>query len=277
MAYVDDCNSLMHHDNILFFLNRCVQLETPLGAILKRILTTTTGSSLVHKLVTSTDPILTQRGLALQSAIAQYSCEQVGDIFKHKEVTDGLPGLGCPIGSTSFCKAFLMKSLTNAKSDAKIASSLESLQTILRLYCVCTVHKLTHLFGCNLINSTISQLPPDIHLWNGELTNEFSQMTEDVITNIINTTSLPAHAHIIANMYQPGRAWPPAPLTKCNHWFHAVHQALPPIFPMQCMARPQLSPPPPTTPSNIHHMPLQRLANLQPTMLDNLSQIPTPL
>jgi hypothetical protein len=95
-----------------------------------------------------------------------------------------------------------MKSLDNAKSDAtKIASSLENLQTTLRLYSVCTVHKLTHLFGCDVTNTPISDLPPDIHLRNSNLTEEFSQMTQDDITNITNTTSLPAHAHIIANMF----------------------------------------------------------------------------
>jgi hypothetical protein len=39
-------------------------------------------------------------------------------------------------------------------------------------------------------------------LWNSTLTltNQFSDMTEYMLTNITNSTSLPTHAHIIANL-----------------------------------------------------------------------------
>lgn len=57
LAYVDDCNSLLHHDDVKFFLDRFVQLATPLGAILNteksRILTSTSGKLLVNQLLTS--------------------------------------------------------------------------------------------------------------------------------------------------------------------------------------------------------------------------------
>jgi hypothetical protein len=49
LAYVDDCNVLLHHEDVLFFLDCFKQLVEPLGAVLNtektRILTTTTGSS----------------------------------------------------------------------------------------------------------------------------------------------------------------------------------------------------------------------------------------
>ncbi|KAL7502680.1 hypothetical protein ACHAXN_001288 [Cyclotella atomus] len=74
MAYVGDCNSLMHQGDVLFFLTGFVQLATPLGAILNtektRILTTTTGKSLVERLLASKDTGLIKTGSALQSAIA---------------------------------------------------------------------------------------------------------------------------------------------------------------------------------------------------------------
>jgi hypothetical protein len=107
----------------------------------------------------------------------------VGNSSEPVEVVDGLRVLGCPIGSISFCQHFLHKALTQAKSDTtKLSTSLESLQTILRLYSICSVHKLTHLFGCDVIDTNFDNLHPDIHLWNSDLTDDFSQMTEGVIT-----------------------------------------------------------------------------------------------
>jgi hypothetical protein len=103
----------------------------------------------------------------------------------------------------AFCNDFLLKTLSKAKKDAtKISNSLESLQTVLQLYSVCTVHKLTHIFGCDVLKSSFDALSPDIYLWNSTtLNDEFSYiMTEEVLTTVTNRTSLPAHAHIIANI-----------------------------------------------------------------------------
>jgi hypothetical protein len=205
LAYVDDCNILLHHDDVLFFLERFVALATPLGAILNtektRILTTTTGSSLVDAFLNSNDPNLIARGASLKQAIATYSREQVGTALRPVEVTDGLRVLGSPIGSTSFCNSFLRKAFDKANADAtKLTTSLDDLQTILRLYSTCTAHKLTHLLSCDVTNTPLEDLPRDIHLWNSELTDSFSRMTEEIICNITGTTSLPAHAHVISNI-----------------------------------------------------------------------------
>jgi hypothetical protein len=205
LAYVDDCNILLHLDDVKFFLDRFVQLASPLGAVLNtektRILTATNGTPVTTTLLTSSNPNDIATGRSLQQAIALYSRKQTPNGYDPVEVVDGLRVLGSPIGSHSFCQAFLQNALTTANNDAtKLTTSLESLQTILRLYSVCTVHKLTHLFGCDVINSDLSSLPPDIHLWNSDLTDNFSRMTENILTDITNSHSLPAHAHIIANM-----------------------------------------------------------------------------
>ncbi|KAL7502262.1 hypothetical protein ACHAXN_000775, partial [Cyclotella atomus] len=205
LAYVDDCNSLLHLNDVKFFLDRFVQLASPLGAILNtektRILTATNGTPVTRTLLTSKVPHEVATGHSLQQAISMYSRKPTPTGFEPVEVVDGLRVLGSPVGSPSFCQAFLHSALTKATNDAtKITTSLDSLQTILRLYSVCTVHKLTHLFGCDVLNTDFTSLPRDIHLYNSNLTDNFSQMTETILTDITNSISLPTHAHIIANM-----------------------------------------------------------------------------
>jgi hypothetical protein len=57
LAYVDDCNILLHHEDVLYFLNRFKELAEPLGAVLStektRILTATNGKSVVQSLISS--------------------------------------------------------------------------------------------------------------------------------------------------------------------------------------------------------------------------------
>jgi hypothetical protein len=54
LAYVDDVNAVLHHQDVDFFLRRSKSLGEPLEAILNtektRIMTSTTGKSLVERL-----------------------------------------------------------------------------------------------------------------------------------------------------------------------------------------------------------------------------------
>jgi hypothetical protein len=54
LAYVDDVNAVLYHQDVDFFLRRFKVLGKPLGAILNtektRIMTSTTGTSLVERL-----------------------------------------------------------------------------------------------------------------------------------------------------------------------------------------------------------------------------------
>ncbi|KAL7501910.1 hypothetical protein ACHAXN_000070 [Cyclotella atomus] len=62
LAYVDDVNVMLHHDDIEYFLRRFIELGGPLGAILNtektRIMTTTSGTSILDKLTSHHDPQL---------------------------------------------------------------------------------------------------------------------------------------------------------------------------------------------------------------------------
>ena len=205
LAYVDDTNSMLHHEDVDFFLRRFVELGRPLGADLNiektRILTSTSGAKLTETLIKHDDMHMVMRGKMLEGAISTYSTKIVDGTRLPVEVTDGLRVLGAPIGSQHFCHDFLLKMMAKATEDSqKLLDSLEDSQTILRLYSMCTVHKLTHLFSSDVLNAPVENLPPFYYLWESDLANKFSDMTENLICSLTNQHSLPPHSHIIANM-----------------------------------------------------------------------------
>jgi hypothetical protein len=113
-------------------------------------------------------------------------------------------------------QSFPHKALTQAKSDAtKLSTIPESLQTILRLYSICNLQAHRPLRSCDVINTDFNALPPDIHLWNSKLTDEFSQMTEGLINNItsnqqltFSTPSCTYHCQMLTNQGDLGLQHP---------------------------------------------------------------------
>ena len=205
LAYVDDVNAVLCHDDVDYFLKRFVEEATPKGAILNtektRIMTSTNGTPLTDKLLATGTLKQMMLGQRLKTAISNYSTEIIDGTRKPVEVTDGLRVLGAPVGSTSFCQNFLSKALNRAKTDAKLLlKNLEDLQTILRIYSTCTAHKITHLFSSDVYNTAVEELPNNYYLWDSPLTQDFSQMTENVLTNITNSHTLPLYSQVIANM-----------------------------------------------------------------------------
>lgn len=92
--------------------------------------------------------------------IANYSIKIFDGVRHPVEVTDYLRVLSAPIGSIKFCQNFITENLHKANNDATfLLSRLEDFQTILRLYSMCTVNKITSLFNLNVFNSPIDQLP----------------------------------------------------------------------------------------------------------------------
>jgi hypothetical protein len=89
---VDDCNSLLHRDNVKSFLDRFVQRASPLGAILQAektcILIATNSTKLTEQLLASNDPSDVASGTSLEKAILLYSRKLVGDKFEPVEVVE---------------------------------------------------------------------------------------------------------------------------------------------------------------------------------------------
>ncbi|KAL7506974.1 hypothetical protein ACHAXN_005043 [Cyclotella atomus] len=178
LRYVDDVNCILHHDDVEFFLQQFEQLATPLGAILNkektRIMTTTTGESLIPRLKTDTTIKQVMAAVALEDAIATYSTtKNEHGIIVPYEVTDGLRVLGAPVGSFAFCNKFIDKAITRAQSDA-----------------------VNHA----VYNTPFEHLPNNFWLWDSEMATQFSAMTSNLIAHITNGTNLPPHAQLMANV-----------------------------------------------------------------------------
>jgi hypothetical protein len=154
LAYIDDANTMLHHQDVDYFLNRFKTLGKPFGAILNtektRIMTTTTGTSLVERLKNHHNRGTRMMGQQLATTTCAFSTTKVNGLSVPVEVVDGLRVLGAPIGSLKFCQEFLLKALAKAQSDTKILlTNLEDVQTTLRLYSMCHVHsQQSHLFIC---------------------------------------------------------------------------------------------------------------------------------
>jgi hypothetical protein len=139
MAYVDDVNSILHHSDTQYFLDRFRELDSPLGAILNTektmiLTTTTTGISVVDRMKAHRNIGIRMAGVALEETIVEYSTTKVDGNIVPVEVKDGLRVLEVPVGSIDYCQKFIMKALERAQLDAmKLLTDLDDLQTTLRL------------------------------------------------------------------------------------------------------------------------------------------------
>ena len=203
LAYVDDVNILLPHEDVKDFLDNCEAYGEPLGAILNeektRVLTTCKGTSLLDRMRNSSWAL--GRGdliNTLEKAISKYSKHKDGSMC---EETNGLRVLGVPLGNESFCQTFISNQFQNAKSDAiKILEGLDDSQTQLQVFRQCTVHKMTHLFTSDVLTSDLSKLPKNWHIWNSSFCNEFSDMVNSFLATLLLRNDLPAHAQMIASM-----------------------------------------------------------------------------
>ena len=187
-------------------LEKFKELAEPLGAIMNtektRILTSTNHTSTIDTLLQSTQLDHRIIGQSLKHAVSKYSRtkDTDGNLTPY-EVTDGLRVLGAPIGSTNFCNTFLMKAITKAKNDThKIINGLNDLQTKLRIFSVCTVHKLTHLFASDLYTNHANGLPNNWFCWDGAFNGEFTEMINTILEHVTQTSDMPLHSQLIATM-----------------------------------------------------------------------------
>jgi hypothetical protein len=120
MTSIASYTMMMHAISLSVFEELATSLGTILNTEKTRILTSTSGKSLVlDKLISSPNFNSFMKGTLLQSTISNYSTATV-----LVEVTDGLRVLGTPIGSLSFCESFISTILQKANEDAdKLLSS----------------------------------------------------------------------------------------------------------------------------------------------------------
>ena len=68
------------------------------------------------------------------------------------ESTDGIRVLETPVGSTAFSRRFISQAMDKVREHSKtILDRLHSRQSALQLYKFCASHKMTHLFGVDVL------------------------------------------------------------------------------------------------------------------------------
>ena len=205
MSYVDDVNALIPLEDVETFLELFNKYGIPLGAIMNtektRIMTTITGNKLTDRLCNSVCNDTRIIGQSLKRAICKYSNKIVDGVSTPYEEVHGLRVLGAPVGSSSYCNDFVLQLMQRALECSRaIASSLDSKQTIMQLFKTCTVHKMTHLFAADVVNNEMYDMPETWNIWQSDMTDKFTDMIEEMISNITSRPSIPRHSRLIATM-----------------------------------------------------------------------------
>lgn len=181
-----------------------------------------------------------------------------GSSARYEEV-NGLRVLGSLVGNTRFCCDFLDKKMKEAAKDStKITSCLSDLQTMTRLFSVCTVHKMTHLFDSDVLSSPIEDLPNRYYLWESPMSIKFDAMINDFLCSITNKPQLPDHANIISTMSKRQGGLGLQHSVQRHSSFHDDDKALPPVLTGRSLAGLQQSPSDAQPPN---HVPIQQLVH----------------
>ena len=138
-------------------------------------MTTTSGISVTDRLKLSHLPVDREAGVSHAAAIEEFSRDADGA----KEVIDGLRVLRVPVDNKDFCDAFIMDMLSKAiKTSHSLISNLDSAQTIVQLFKMRTVHKLTHLFASDVVTCPYQDLSNNWNVWESDMSKGFSDMID---------------------------------------------------------------------------------------------------
>jgi hypothetical protein len=131
-----------------------------------------------------------------------YQNNENGTSVPHK-VTDGLRVLGAPVGSTSFCNAFI-----NKQSHAHNQTLQNWCKTL-------TTYKPPSAFSAcarrtksptssatqnTILDWRLEELPNKFLPWDSPMTTQFGAMTFSLLAHITNVNTLPPHAQLMANI-----------------------------------------------------------------------------
>ena len=113
-------------------------------------MTSTNDHKLTDLLKTTNDPRLRATGDELSHMILETSTKNGAP----HEITYGICVLGTPVGNATFCKRFISQAMDKVREHSKIIlDRLPSRQSVLQLYKCCASHKMTHLFGVDILTS----------------------------------------------------------------------------------------------------------------------------
>ena len=176
MAYIDDCGASVYVEDVWPFLEEFNRLGTPLGCHLNydktRIMTSTNG--------TSEDAAITKYSKSTSIINARPVSSRV-------EVTTGLRLLGQPLGLVTFAKQFFIDRLkANLADSSRLLEVVPDPHTALRLFSQCTLHKLPHLLGSEVMYYFQESTYERWSDWTGPLSVGIDQMVNAFLAKLTN-------------------------------------------------------------------------------------------
>ncbi|KAL7532099.1 hypothetical protein ACHAWF_004011 [Thalassiosira exigua] len=202
-AYVDDTGAAVPLEDLRFFLEEFTRLASPLGLRLNRsktlVLLSTSGDSAIPA-------IRQERGDAFADDIAdiidefsQAKQQPDGSYRGGKEVVSGLRLLGQPVGSSDFATEFNARQIEANKADAEtLLRTVPDRHTALRLFTQCTLHRLPHLLGSEVLYAHDPTARQQWDAWISPLSKSIDAMAEGFIAKLTGRSSIPADSLLIA-------------------------------------------------------------------------------
>jgi hypothetical protein len=202
-AWVDDISCTVPHADLKFLLDNIKTLGDKRGCFINpeksRILTSCTGRSILPSLRT-TNPSLTTE---IEYSINTYSTEKSGNSTIGIELTDGFRLLGTPVGSTSFANNFFLEQLEQTHLQyTKLSTDITDLHTRLKLFNTCTIQKLPHLLGADIMhNMPLDFDPNNWQAWSSPLVEGINNLITIFLTDLLNIQQIPTVSKYIAHIH----------------------------------------------------------------------------
>ena len=206
-AWVDDVCSCIPLVDLRFFCTTFSKLAAPLGfnfnIFKNRILTSTNGVSILDGLA-ATNPSL---AVEVTNTIAEFSVRKDtinAAITRPVELTAGFRLLGTPVGSPAFALEFFNEQLAEVRTNVTaLNDGFTDLQTRLRIFTQCTIQKLPHLLGADIMHN----LPDDFldgdtnwWNWNGPLTAQLDAIISSFLATLLGREDIPTYALLISQI-----------------------------------------------------------------------------
>jgi len=120
-----------------------------------------------------------------------------------RQVTDGLRVLGLPVGSTSFCNAFINKQ--SHPHNQMLQNWYETLTTCKppSAFSACarrTKSPTSSATQNTILDWRLEELPNKFLPWDSPMTTQFGAMTFSLLAHITNANTLPPHTQLMANI-----------------------------------------------------------------------------
>jgi hypothetical protein len=204
MAYVDDAKAFVPWEDAWFFCTefrrRAKLANLEMNCLKTRICTSTSGESAIPAVRRKYGVDVAE---SVIDTINEFSVEVVtiddDEVRRPKEVVDGLRILGHPVGNIDFVERFFAERIEENKAQAqKLLATVTDKHTALRLFLQCTLHKLPHLLGTEVLYRFRESAYDGWNDWNGPLAAGIHEMVDEFLATITQRNTIPLDSRLIA-------------------------------------------------------------------------------